>query len=55
MQARWGILFNAYNALGLVDKIDEGEMLRVKYSEKWQTQRGMTSSLYNQEYVRPFD
>lgn len=51
----WGIGFNAFDALDLVDKTGGKGMLKVAYSEEWQKQREKVHGASIKEYVRPFD
>jgi type 2A phosphatase activator TIP41 len=50
----WGIVFNAFDALDVVDKTGEAGMLKVAYSEQWQKMREKVSEEIK-EVVRPFD
>lgn len=49
----WGIEFNAYDALDLVDKTDKN-MLQVAYAKDWSASREQTSAGIK-EVVKPFD
>ncbi|KAI5811255.1 type 2A phosphatase activator tip41 [Peziza echinospora] len=52
-EVKWGIVFNAHDALDLVDKTGSS-MLKVAYSDAWQRQRERVHEGIK-EFVRPFD
>ncbi|OGM41886.1 type 2A phosphatase activator tip41 [Aspergillus bombycis] len=52
-KSRWGINFNAYDALDRVDKTG-ASMLKVAYSKEWQRSREKTHEGIK-EVVKPFD
>jgi type 2A phosphatase activator TIP41 len=54
LPSNWSIVFNAFDALDVVDKTGEAGMLKVAYSEEWQKMREKVSEDIK-DVVRPFD